>query len=65
MPNIPSSASSMQPKKRKLTSNIEKIDVETQTKVVMIPADETNDDSSDYDYEIEEGGLDFEWDATG
>ena len=55
----------MQPKKRKLTSNIEKIDVETQTKVVMIPADETNDDSSDYDYEIEEGGLDFEWDATG
>ena len=65
MPNIPSSASSMQPKKRKLTSNIEKIDVETQTKVVMIPADETNDDSSDYDYEIEEGGLDFEWDETG
>ena len=31
MPNIPSSASSIQPKKRKLTSNIEKINVGTQT----------------------------------
>jgi len=31
VPNIPSSASSIQPKKRKLTSNIEKINVGTQT----------------------------------
>ena len=64
MPNIPSSASSMQPKKRKLTSNIEKIDVETQTKVVMIPADEKNDDSSDGDYEVEDWD-EWDWDETG
>ena len=60
MSNISSSASSIQPKKRKLTSNIEKISVGTQTK-------ENNDESSDDDWckdDIEDI-LDFELNETG
>ena len=73
MPSFPSSASSIQPKKRKLTSNIEKINVGTQTDKVKriiterkrmklrndFMADETS--SSDDCGEIEEI-EDFEFD---
>ena len=61
MPNIPSSASSIKPKKRKFTSNIEQINVATQT-------EENKADSSDDDWndeEIEEIGDEWDWDETG
>ena len=74
MPNIPSSASSIQPKKRKLTSNIEKINVGTQTdkvkriiserKRMKLRNDFMNDEtSSDEDWDEIEDIVDFEFDS--
>ena len=74
MPNIPSSASSIQPKKRKLTSNIEKNNVGTQTdkvkriiserKRLKLRNDFMDDEtSSEDDWDEIEDIVDFEFDS--
>ena len=54
MPNIPSSASSIQPKKRKLTSNIEKNSKTQMNENNDDSSDDASDSSDDTQYEVEE-----------